>query len=168
MKITNNYYKFIGVALLLIPFSAGAFTYNAEVIKVLDGDTVIVNDGKKEHRIRLCGIDAPESKQEHGQWSKNLLQNIVKKFNNKVSVKVMDVDRYGRHVASIGYSNFEFNTMMLEYGGAWVYERYADNCWNTKGINKAKHLAARARESHIGLWENKNSLEPWIWRRQNK
>ena len=35
-----------------------------EVVKVLDGDTVIIQDGKDRYKVRLAHIDAPEKDQE--------------------------------------------------------------------------------------------------------
>ncbi len=43
------------------------------VIAVADGDTLTLLVGVQEHRIRLGGIDAPESDQAHGTRSRAAL-----------------------------------------------------------------------------------------------
>lgn len=46
-------------------------TIHGRVVGVSDGDTITVLDStKSRHKIRLAGIDAPESKQAFGQASK--------------------------------------------------------------------------------------------------
>jgi micrococcal nuclease len=43
------------------PTGPGAVEGNAEVVRVVDGDTIVVSIGGQEERVRLIGIDAPES-----------------------------------------------------------------------------------------------------------
>lgn len=43
------------------PTAAGAVEANAEVVRVVDGDTLVVRIGGAEERVRLIGIDTPES-----------------------------------------------------------------------------------------------------------
>jgi micrococcal nuclease len=43
------------------PSGPGAVEANAEVVRVVDGDTLVVGIGGGEERVRLIGIDAPES-----------------------------------------------------------------------------------------------------------
>jgi micrococcal nuclease len=50
-------------------------------------------------RIRLWGIDCPESKQAFGTRAKQLTGDLA--FGKEVTVRVRDVDRYKRTVAEI-------------------------------------------------------------------
>ena len=67
---------------LMFTFSFPAYvlaaTLQGQVVKVVDGDTITVQDvmGRK-HRIRLAGIDAPEMNQPYGLHSKNNLMSLV-------------------------------------------------------------------------------------------
>ncbi len=55
----------------LLTVSAHADVIKGRVVRVSDGDTIVVLDAQKvQHKIRLAGIDAPESKQAFGQVSK--------------------------------------------------------------------------------------------------
>src|ERR1041385_1768870 len=57
---------------------AGSQTLTGRVVRIADGDTITVLDGVNEqHRIRLQGIDAPESQQAFGAQSKKNLSDLV-------------------------------------------------------------------------------------------
>ncbi len=50
--------------LVFLPLTASADTLTGKVVKITDGDTLYVLDANyQQHKIRLAGIDAPESKQ---------------------------------------------------------------------------------------------------------
>ena len=51
--------------------------FDAEVIKISDGDTIVVLSGKEQTKVRLYGIDAPELKQPYGKKSKQFLSNLI-------------------------------------------------------------------------------------------
>jgi endonuclease YncB( thermonuclease family) len=52
------------IATLLISLLVSTSTFTAKVIRIVDGDTIVVlNDNKEQIRVRLEGIDCPESKQ---------------------------------------------------------------------------------------------------------
>ncbi|EDI0481691.1 nuclease, partial [Salmonella enterica subsp. enterica serovar Typhimurium] len=49
-------------------------SFEAKVVKIIDGDTITALDGQNTNiKIRLYGIDAPESKQAFGQKAKQAL-----------------------------------------------------------------------------------------------
>ena len=68
---------------LALAVALGALGVEAEelrgrVVRVADGDTVTVLDaGRREHRVRLAGIDAPEKAQAFGRASKERLADAV-------------------------------------------------------------------------------------------
>jgi endonuclease YncB( thermonuclease family) len=50
--------------ILCLPIAAQQMTITGKVVGVSDGDTSTVLDGsKQDHKVRLQGIDAPESAQ---------------------------------------------------------------------------------------------------------
>ena len=49
---------------------------NVELVRVTDGDTIVVSDILGEERIRFCGIDAPEHDQPTGDQATALLENL--------------------------------------------------------------------------------------------
>jgi endonuclease YncB( thermonuclease family) len=65
------------------------------VVGVRDGDTITVLDqNKRQHKVRLIGIDAPESKQDFGEVTKQNLSSLV--FGKEVTVISKKRDQYGR------------------------------------------------------------------------
>lgn len=66
------------------------------VIKVFDGDTVLVQSGFAQDKVRLAGEDAPEHDQRSGLESQRFLMNLI--LGKRVFVKVIDTDGYGSPV----------------------------------------------------------------------
>jgi len=81
--------------LLCLSASAQQQTITGKVVGVSDGDTITVLDAdKRQHKIRLEGIDAPESSQDYGSRAKQSLSDLV--FGKTVTVTSSKRDRYGR------------------------------------------------------------------------
>src|SRR5258708_39073550 len=78
----------------------GTPTFPGRVVAIADGDTITVLDSANtQHRIRLAGIDAPESHQAFGDQSRLSLSEMI--FGKDVSVSYQKVDQYGRIVGKI-------------------------------------------------------------------
>jgi endonuclease YncB( thermonuclease family) len=61
-------------------------TLEGRVVGVADGDTItVLGAGDRQTRVRLQGIDAPESRQAFGQVSKRNLSDLV--FDRQVVVE---------------------------------------------------------------------------------
>src|SRR5436853_2886425 len=64
-----------------VTLPGGAQTLTGRVVRIADGDTITVLDSTNtQHRIRLQGIDAPESHQAYGSQSKQNLSAMI--FDN--------------------------------------------------------------------------------------
>jgi endonuclease YncB( thermonuclease family) len=83
------------LALLITNCLTKADTLTGRVVRVTDGDTIVVLDSANaQHKIRLTGIDAPERKQAFGTKSKeHLSDSVAGKF---VVVEYSKLDRYQR------------------------------------------------------------------------
>ena len=125
------------------------------VTDVIDGDTVII-DG--QHKLRLWGIDAPESDQRFGKESKEYVYRSLK--DRKVSYALMNTDRYGRFVAIVFKGRTNVITHLVENGYAWWYETYAPKAHPLKA---AQFVAARLKK---GLWADPSPMPPWTFRKQ--
>lgn len=83
------------------PAPVSAETLRGKVVGVTDGDTVrLLVDGRRQYKIRLGEIDAPEGGQPFGRTSRRMLSDLV--FGRNVTARVTDIDRYGRSVAGHG------------------------------------------------------------------
>lgn len=150
----------IFLVLIFIPFTAFADENIIKIISIHDGDTLtVINDKNNKVKIRLFGIDAPETTQKYGQASRDYLRKIVK--GKKLTYKIRSEDDYGRVVATLYGNNNDLNYEMIKAGYAWHYKHY----------NKSKKYAKaeeNARKQKLGLWKGKNPQAPWEYRRENK
>lgn len=88
---------------------------------VLDGDTLtFLPQGQSTSvRVRLDGIDAPESCQPGGQEARNALLAWV--HRQSVQIKVSRQDSYGRWVGTVYRDGQDVNEAMVRQGWAWAY-----------------------------------------------
>ncbi len=72
-------WKFALLALLATTcLWAQAETITGKVVGVTDGDTVtVLDDAKRQHKIRLSGIDAPEKSQAFGHPGPHVLNGNI-------------------------------------------------------------------------------------------
>ncbi len=129
------------------------------VFSVADGDTVTVKIGKKEEKIRLIGIDAPElSQKPWGNKSKEFLQSMISSSGWKVSVEY-DIDRrdkYGRLLAYLRTSDGQLiNQKMLENGYAMLFTFPP----NVKYVGELTEAQSHARKNKLGIWSDKGLKE---------
>ena len=132
---------------------------NGKVAGVTDGDTVTVLVNKTTIKVRLEGIDAPESKQSYGTKSKQALSEMI--FGNNVLVKKTGEDRYGRTLGVIMLGEENINAKMIEDGWAWHYKKYNNE-------ERLAKLEVEARSAKRGLWADPNALAPWDYRERQK
>ncbi len=129
---------------------------------VQDGDTITVRCDEGVLRVRIWGIDAPETEQ--APWGdiatehfKNLLGNA-----REVQVQVVDIDRYGRTVARIFLNDRDLGLVMVRDGQAIVYESFN----NSPVYYEAQEQAQQAR---LGIWSQPGDhQDPPAWRRMNR
>jgi micrococcal nuclease len=135
-------------------------TSSLKVVSVHDGDTITgLTDDKRQLKIRLDAIDAPELGQPFGQASKKALSDMV--FGKTVTVIEKKKDRWGRTVAHVLVDGKDTNLMMLEQGMAWHYTDYSNN----RRLQKAEDDARSVRN---GLWADANPVPPWDWRKTER
>lgn len=148
----------LSLVLSAAPVLAFAMMVEGRVIAVADGDTMTVVDASlRQHRVRLAGIDAPESGQPHGQAARRSLGELC--FRRKARVFTIDVDRYGRIVGHVHCDGVDANMAQVRSGYAWVYDKQARDPVLTQA-------QAKARASRLGLWSDPNPIPPWEWRRR--
>lgn len=100
-------------------------TLEGRVVSVADGDTLpVLGPGNRQTRVRLQGIDAPESRQAFGQVSKRNLSDLV--FDRQVVVEYEKTDRYGRTLGKVVAFGRDVNFEQFKAGLAWHYKYYQD------------------------------------------
>jgi len=162
MIALRKIFPLIGVFLGFILYSSLCWAWEGKVVRVVDGDTIIVTHQGKRARVRLYGIDTPESIQWYGQNAKQFTSFQV--LGKKVSIEPVAIDRYGRTVALVSVGNLVVNELLVEQGYAWVYKRYCTKAF----CSKWKRLEKRARREKRGLWKNPNVIPPWRYRHSKR
>lgn len=128
-----------------------------QVVGVSDGDTITVLDANKEQfKIRLEGIDTPESNQAYGTRAKQALSDKV--FGKRVHVVWKERDRYKRILGWLYLDDRLINKEMVQEGWAWHYKQYSND-------PELAHAEESARSSRKGLWADANPIAPWDFRR---
>jgi endonuclease YncB( thermonuclease family) len=145
---------------------SGSQTLTGRVVRVADGDTITVLDSNDtQHRIRLEGIDAPESHQAFGAQSKKSLSEMV--FGKDVTVVYQKTDQYGRLVGKILLGGKDINLEQVKAGMAWHYKEY-----QREQTPEDRELYARSEdEAHAarrGLWQDPDPIEPSAFRKEEK
>lgn len=134
------------------------------VVKIINGVTWVVFDsGKLSHRIRVVGIDAPETSQPFGQKSKERLSQSV--AGKQVVVDWSKRDRYDRIVGKIIYDGKDVNLAQIRAGLAWWYRK---NAQEQSPVDRQLYEAAeaKARADLVGLWAVSDPIPPWDWRKR--
>lgn len=149
----------IVIATCFYYYKLSADSYKAQVIHVLDGDTIDVLVANQKLRIRLAEINAPEKTQAYGNVSKQTLIKLIK--NKDVTVMPIDQDQYQRVIAVVKLGDININQEMVKLGMAWVYTSYNHDL-------RLPLLEARAKADKVGLWKQTNPLPPWRYRKQQK
>ena len=127
-----------------------------EVVRVVDGDTIVINYNGKDEKVRLIGVDTPESV--HSDKSKNTKEGVKvsdytkSKLTGKMVSIELDVeerDKYGRILAYVYLDGEMYNKHLLEIG----YAKVATYPPNVKYVEDFKELQKEARENNKGLWQ---------------
>jgi endonuclease YncB( thermonuclease family) len=146
------------LCLLFSALPAAAQTITG-VASVTDGDSLEI----RGIRIRLHGIDAPESRQlctrpsgetwRCGQQAALALSDRIGR--RSVSCESLDTDRYGRTIAVCLQDGVDLNAWMVREGWAAAYRQYSRDYVPAE---------ADARRAVRNIWSG-TFVMPWDWRR---
>ena len=144
----------------------------ARVLRVIDGDTLVCFSSGQELRVRLIGIDTPESAENKraelqcrqmqasmeevlamGQEAKAHLKTLLP-VGAKITLvfDVVPLDKYGRTLAYAFRGNTHINERMLSDGYAMLLT-IPPNVSHERKFHRAFHKAV---ESGRGLWKKTN------------
>ncbi len=125
---------------------------------VIDGDTIEVHG----QRIRLHGIDAPESRQlcrldgKPWQCGKDATNALADKIARRpVTCEDLGRDRYKRIIGRCTLAGEDIESWMVQQGWALAYRRYSLDFVDEE---------AEAQAARRGIWAGE-FVKPWEWRR---
>ena len=159
------------LALLLCSTLAYADELTGKVINVADGDTLtILTDDKRQHRVRIAGIDAPEKAQPFGNRSRQNLHAMA--HSQDARADCPKTDRYGRKVCKVWVQpsdcpacglTLDVGYAQISAGLAWWYRAYAkEQSAEDRGRYESEENDSRLRKR--GLWVDDVPVPPWGWR----
>ena len=126
-----------------------------KVLKVVDGDTIKIKYNGKTEKVRLIGIDTPESVSpnkskncEEGKIASNFTKNYLEGKNIKIEFDVQQRDKYNRLLAYIYIDNQMYNEILLKEG----YAKLDTVPPNIKYVNDFKKLQEKARKNKKEFW----------------
>jgi len=124
--------------------------------KMIDGDTFETTTGE---RIRILGMDAPETGQPIAQTSTDFM--ATKLLDHKVDIKIqthLPIDTYGRTLAVVTYRDENVAVSSIANGLAKAL------IFNDATYDPTRYLAAEAlaKERKIGIWDP--ATPPITWR----
>src|SRR5207237_786642 len=120
-----------------------------KVKKIVDGDTIWLEDGQK---IRFIGINTPETGEPMASNAKHFLAELLTGKTVQLLSDVERTDQYKRRLAYVFVDGRFVNAEIIRRGLAHAYK------WepNTKFSAQLLDLQKRARKDGIGIW----SLDP--------
>lgn len=142
----------------------------AGVAQVVDGDTI----GIGEVRVRLEGIDAPETAQTCqrkwvGWWACGTAAtaHLAKLIGDRpVSCSPRGLDKYGRTLAVCFVDGRDLNALMVRQGYAWAFVKYSSSYVKEEALARAEGLgiwqgeATPAWEFRAGRWTAAEATAP--------
>ncbi|WP_051203981.1 thermonuclease family protein [Hugenholtzia roseola] len=113
------------------------------VLKVLDGDTFVVQYHNLPITIRLANIDVPELRTDFGKKVQRYLSDLI--LSQEVEIQVFKKDTYGRYLAEVHFKNESLDEKLVSEGLAWHWEKYSLK-------PELTNLERFAQDQKMGIW----------------
>lgn len=142
-------------------------TVELQVVGVEDGDTLIIsNTANQQLRLRLQGIDAPET----GQAFCNDAKEHLAKLTSGKSVAIEfdphgKPDSQGRVVAKVYLDGNDIALAQVRAGLAWYCKEYKKLQSESDRYSYGE-AEKEARAAGLGLWHERKPKAPWDYRKQ--
>jgi micrococcal nuclease len=168
MKWSLDAMKFVAslvfsvLACALSPSAASARTLSGVVTHVTDGDTLWVRTSAQgqPRKVRMQGIDAPESCQAWGSQATAALASRVANQTVQLSHKSGRAkDDYGRLLANVSVGGQDVGAWMVANGHAWSYHQ-------RRSASPYAAEQTQAQSARRGLW-GAAAVEPRVFRKQH-
>jgi micrococcal nuclease len=128
------------------------------VIRVVDGDTIIVDFNESNERVRFIGIDTPETVhpekqvQPFGLEASQYVKDNLEGKKVGLEFDIQERDRYGRLLAYIWIDGKMLNDELLKEGLAKISTFPP----NVKYVERFRRTEEKAREEMKGIWGLEN------------
>ena len=142
----DKIFKLVLMACWGIFFLGTASAETATVLRVIDGDTCLLVDGR---RVRYLGINAPEIGEPHARPATFANNTLVAGKTIRLEFLRTRVDRYGRLLAYVFVDDTLVNEALVRQGHAHIRYLVA-----AKYGERLRHAQEEAWEAGKGIWTN--------------
>ncbi len=151
----------ISLTALMLCFSSVAFPWSGTCVRVVDGDTIVVecrtDAGVEVDVVRLYGVDCPEprrgGKQDYSDEAKAFTESMVLNRVVEVDLAGNKFDQHGRPIVVVTANGKSLNHELVKEGLAWW--------WPARKDTELERLQNEARAARKGLWAHPNPIPPW-------
>lgn len=171
----SNYSKIIGIIIALVTVAIPYFKnqdrdinyQTAQVVRVVDGDTIKVDIGGEKYKVRMIGVDTPETVhpkkgvEYYGKEASNFTKKELTEKTIYLQKDVSDTDKYGRLLRYVWLKKPSseypkeneikenmYNAILVSRGYARVFTMQPDSKYSDLFLS----LERNARQNSIGLW----------------
>ncbi|MBU1017775.1 lamin tail domain-containing protein [Patescibacteria group bacterium] len=126
---------------------------NARVLKIIDGDTLEVEIDNESFKIRLIGVDTPETvhpfleEEEFGKEASDYLKNLLANQTVVLEFDETTMDTYNRLLAYVYLRGIFINAEIIKNGFGEAYTDYP-----FRYLDEFVQYEQSAKEKRLGLW----------------
>ena len=121
----------------------------ANVLRVIDGRTIIIDDGQGEQTVRLIGIKALDFRDPFFDFSREVVQSWIEGKSVMLESDQLERDSQGRLLRYVFFENIMINAALMLNGLATIETELP----NVRYDNYLKQMQLQARESEVGIWD---------------
>ena len=167
----NDIFKNKIIAIFLAIVFSLSFPVRADekcrVIRVVDGDTIVIDYHGKSEKVRLLCVDTPESV--HPDQKQNIPKGKVASqyTEERLSGKSVDLEfegrrlrgNYGRLLAYVFVDGVNFNLELVRQGLSPYYTKYG---YSERYDEDFKSAERQARKEGLGIWGDPELTQKYL------
>ncbi|KVV14945.1 thermonuclease family protein [Flavobacterium sp. TMP13] len=149
----KHFYILFGTLSLFFTLSVSA--QSAKVIRVEDGNTIVVQDKNNSLiTLTLAEVLCPDATKAFGKKAKKYTDAEV--LNKVIEYNIINVDSQKRNIAIVFYDNKYLSEEIIKNGYGWHFKE--ESIYNFKILNDLENYA---KNNKIGLWNDSTIIIPW-------
>ena len=132
--------------LSLLPLACRQPYDTVMVVKVIDGDTIVIEGG---YHVRYIGVDSPETDELYYSEAKQMNADLIAGKKVRLESDITDKDKYGRLLRYVYVGDTFINAEMVRQGCAWSIAYPPD----VKYQVYLEAMEKEARQLKRGVWK---------------
>lgn len=158
------------ILLPLSPASSSPTDKPYQVVHVVDGDTFDATDGQVKFRVRIAGLDAPESKQAFGKLATLELKKLIEGKEIMILPVGRGLDQFNRVLGQVFFDGKDISTLMIGQGFAFYYRPRCRDFPEDKKLydyDPEPYINAeqKAHDAGLVIWSDKSMKLPCQFRK---